>query len=75
MPFGNEICSSKYPESCSFRIYMVMMVNLQNPRNDSVLFPAPSGGRCPLEIKYTFPITLGHVVSKYIWLWDSISKP
>ena len=24
MPFGNEIYLSKYPGSCSFRIYMVM---------------------------------------------------
>ena len=35
---------------------------------------APPGGRRPLEIKYTYPSTLGHVVSEYIWLWGSISK-
>ena len=32
-------------------------------------FPATSGGRRPLENKYTYPSTLGDVVSKYIWLW------
>ena len=31
-------------------------------------------GRRPLEMKFTYPDTLGHVVSEYIWLWQSISK-
>ena len=44
-----EIYLSKYPGSCSFRIYMVMGVYLQNPRSDGLYFPAPSGGRRPLE--------------------------
>ena len=73
MPFGNEIYLSKYPGSCSFRIYMVMGDYLQNPRN-GCLCPAPSGGRRPLGMKYTYPNTLGLVVSEYIWLWESISK-
>ena len=52
-----------------------MGVYLINPRSGSLFFPALSGGRCPLEIKYTYPITLGHLVSEYIiWLWDSIAK-
>ena len=54
--------------------FMVMGVYLQNPRSGCLLFPAPSGGRHPLEIKYTYPSTLGYVVSEYIWLWGSISK-
>ena len=33
-----------------------------------------SGGRRPLELKYSYPSSLGHVVSEYIWLWGSISK-
>ena len=45
---------------------MVMGVYLQNPRNGGLLFPAPSGGRRPLEMKYTYPSTLGDVVSEYI---------
>ena len=73
-PFGNERYLSKYPGSCAFRIYMVMGVYLQNPRSGCLLFPAPSGGRCPLEMKYTYPSTLGHVVSECIWLWESISQ-
>ena len=35
---------------------------------------APSGGRRPLEIKYTFPNTLSRVVSEYIWLGDLFPK-
>ena len=35
---------------------------------------ALSGGRRPLEMKYTFPNTLSHVVSEYIWFWGSIFK-
>ena len=49
-------------------------VYLQNPRSGCLLFPAPSGGIRPLEMKYTHPSTLGHVVSEYIWLCGSISK-
>ena len=64
-PFGNEVYLSKYLGSCNFRIYMVMGVYLQNPRSGDLHFPAPSGGRCPLEMKYTYPSTLGHVVSEY----------
>ena len=74
MPFGNEIQLSKYPGSFSFRKYMVMGFYLQNPRGGCYFFPAPSGGRRPLEMRYTYPITLVHVVSGYIWLWKSISK-
>ena len=74
MPFGNEIYLFNYSGSCTFRIYMVMGVYLQNNRNGYLLFPTPSGGRRPLEMKYTFSITLGHVLSEYIWLWGSISK-
>ena len=51
MPFGDETYLSKYPGSCSFRIYMVMGVYLQNPRSGGLHFPAPSGGRRPLEMK------------------------
>ena len=25
-------------------------------------------------MKYTYPSTLGNVISEYIWLWGSISK-
>ena len=35
---------------------------------------APSAGRRPLEMKYTFPNTLSPVFSEYMWLWESISK-
>ena len=45
-----------------------------NPKSGCLFFPAPLGGRCPSEMKYTYPSTLGHVVSEYIWLWESISK-
>ena len=75
MPFGNEIYLSKYPGSCSFRIYMVMGVYLQNPRSGCLLFPAPSGGKRPLEMKYTYPNTLSHAVSEYIQLWGLSPKP
>ena len=34
----NEIFLSKYPEACSFRIYMVIGVYLQNPRSDCLSF-------------------------------------
>ena len=53
---------------------MVMVVYLQNPRSGGLHFPAPSGGIRPLEMKYTYPSTLGHVVSESIWLWESVSK-
>ena len=51
---------------------------LQDPRSVCLFFPgpsvAPSGGRPPLKMKYTYPSTLHHVVSEYIWVWQSISK-
>ena len=53
---------------------MVMGVYLQNPRSGGLHFPAHSGGRRPLKMKYTYPSALGHVVSEYIWLWGCISK-
>ena len=74
MPFRNEIYLSKYPGSCSFRIYMVIRVYLQNHRSSCLLFAAPSGGRRPLEMKHTYPSTLGREVSEYIWFWGSVSK-
>ena len=77
-PFENEIYIAKYPGLCSFRVYMVLGVYLQNPRSGCLIFPialvAPSGGRCPLEMKYTFLSTLHHVGSEYIWLLGSVSK-
>ena len=45
-------------------IYMIMGVYLQNPRSSGLLFPPPSGGRRALEIKYSYLITLGDVVSE-----------
>ena len=42
-------------------------VSLQNPRIRCLLLLAPSGGGCPFEMKYTYPSTLGHVVSEYVW--------
>ena len=68
MSFGNEIHLSKYPGSCSFRIYMFMGFYLQNTRSDCLLFPTPSGGRLPLLIKCTYPSTLDHVVSEYLFM-------
>ena len=53
---------------------MVMGVYLQSPRSGSLFCLALSGGRHPLEMNYTYPSTLGHVVSEYIWLCGSISK-
>ena len=44
---------------------MAMVVYLQNPRSGCLLFPAPSVGRRPLEIKYSYPNTLGDAVSEY----------
>ena len=76
-PFGNEIYLTKYPMSCSFRIYMVKMAYIQNPQSGfyfSAPSGAPSGGRCPLEMKYTYPSSLCHVVSEYIWLGLYSSK-
>merc|ERR1712121_383417 len=77
-PFGNEVYFLKFLTSCSFRIYMVMAVHLQNPRSGCLFFPAPSGapsgGRRPLEMKYASSSSLRHVVSEYIWLWQFISK-
>ena len=75
MPFGNEIYLFNYPGSCTFRIYMVMVIYLQNPRSGCLLFPTPSGGRRPLEMKYTYPSALVHLLSEFMWLWGSISKP
>ena len=82
MPLGNEIQLSKYPGWWNFTIYMESEfyniygygVYLQNTRRGCLLFPAPSGGRFPLEMKYNYSSTLGHGVSKYILLWGSISK-
>ena len=73
-PLGNEIYLSKCPGSFTFRIYVVMGIYLQTPRSGCFLFPAPSGGRRPLEMKYTYPSTLGHVLAEYIWFWEFISK-
>ena len=67
MPFGNEIYLSKYPGSCSFRIYMVIGVYLQNHKSSCLLFPATLGGRRPSEMKHTYPSSLGHGASEYIW--------
>ena len=67
--------------SCSFRICCIwlewsisIIIGL-----DAFLFffapsGAPSGGRRPLEMNYTSSSSLCHVVSEYIWLWQSISK-
>ena len=38
MPFGNEMYLSRYPGSCSFRIYMVTGVYFQNSRSGWGLF-------------------------------------
>ena len=95
-PFGNEIYLSKSLAPCSFRIYMVIGVYLQNPRRSSITngqtdrqklqlynilaeIPArccgsPSGGRCLMEIKYTYPSTLCHVVSEYIYCYKGLSQ-
>ena len=75
MPFENKIYLSKQPGSCSFRIYMVIGVYLQNLRSYCQLLPAPSGMRRPLEMKYIYSSTLGHAVSEYIWLWGLSAKP
>ena len=69
MPFENEIYLSKDHGS-----YMAMGVYLQNLKSGCLFFLATSGGRCPLKMKYTCPVTLGHVVSEYIWLWWSMSN-
>ena len=53
---------------------MVMGVYLQDPSSGFSYFPASSVGKIPLEFKYTYRSALGHVVSKYIWLWWSNSK-
>ena len=78
VPFGNEIYLSKYPESCSFRIYKVMGVQSQNPRSGCLFFMHLQEGdaleRRPLEMKHTYPSTLSHVVSEYIRLWEFIPK-
>ena len=39
-----------------------------------LVFHVSSGGRRPLEMKDTYPSTLGDVPSEYIWLTGSISK-
>ena len=70
----NEVYLLKFLMLCSFRIHMVMAVYLQNPRSGFFFFPAPSGGRCPLKMNYTYPSSLCHVVSEYIWLGWPISK-
>ena len=74
MPFGNEVYLSKFLRLRPFRIHMAMEVYFQNPRNGGFLKHAPSGWRCPLEKRYTFPSSLGHGLSEYIWLWLPISK-
>ena len=57
---------------------MVIRVYLQNPRSGFLLFMHLQEGnalrRRPLEMKYTYPSNLSHVVSEYIWLCGSISK-
>ena len=77
-PFGNEICVPKYLTTCSFRIYVAMGIYLQNPRRSCLFFHIPSvaqsGGRRPLEMKYTFSNTRSRVVSEYIWLWGLSPK-
>ena len=60
MPFENEIYLSKDHGS-----YMAMGVYLQNLKSGCLFFFATSGGRCPLKMIYTYPVTLGHVVSEY----------
>ena len=76
--FGNKIDVPNYPQSCNFNINMARRVYLQNLWSGCLFFPAPSevpsGGRCPLEMKYTYPSSLCHVVSEYIWLGWYISK-
>ena len=76
-PFGNKIHWFKFLGSCSFQIYMVMQDYSQNPRSKSwrnYFLPAPSVGRRPLEMKCIDSSSLGHAVSKYIWLCRSIPK-
>ena len=57
---------------------MVMKVYLQNPRSGCLFFMHLQEGdalrRRPLEMRYTYPSNLSHVVSEYIWLCGSISK-
>ena len=45
-------------------------VYLQNPMSGFLLFHAPSRGRCPLERKYNYIGTLGHIVSKHIYGYE-----
>ena len=54
---------------------MIMGAYLQNPRSGCLFFPAPPGGRRPLEMKYSYPSIVGHVVSEYLWLWGLSPKP
>ena len=70
----NEIYLSKYLTSCSFRIYMVIGVYLQNPLEKiligvmACIFLHLQEGDALWKMKYTYPSTLRHVVSEYIWL-------
>ena len=78
VPFGNSIYLSKYLVPCSSRIYLVRLIYLQNPWSGCLFFHAssgaPSGGRHPLEMKYSYPGSLCNVVLEYIWLKWFISK-
>ena len=74
MPLRNEVYLSKFFRSRPFRIYMVMEVYLQKPRSGCFLIYTPSGGRCPLEMRYTNPSSLGHGLSENVWLWGLSAK-
>ena len=77
VPFGNEIYWFKFLVSCSFQICMVTQVYSQYPRRNlwrNYFLPAASEGRHPLEMQFIDSSSLGHAVSKYIWLCRSIPK-
>ena len=74
-PFGNEIYLSKYPVTCSIRIYIVLAVYSKTLGVVVCLFHAPIVERCPLEMNCTFPNTLTHVVPESVWLWGLYPKP
>ena len=74
-PLGNDIYLSKYPRWCTFRIYIIMRVCLQNPKSGCLFSMLLQEGDALWKwYIYTYQSTLGNVLSEYIWLCGYISK-
>ena len=80
-PWKWYIYLSKFCGLRTIGVYCIWLLGIISTNKEVIFCPAPSGGRSPLEViyrgmpfVYTYPSTLCHAVSEYIWLWGCTIK-